>query len=271
MRNVFPLKSAIQSKIHEGDHGFHVVCLRLVAMKSSVIPPHVKGPTAACARIAVLARHVNAEPARDCVSGSAVTREHTASAASERASRGRYKPCGGPLDEDRKHASFDSARLRNDWDGAELVAFKDKVWARLAEDPLFRSPVAELELSRDAHRRLTYQQFTRIMDWDLLKVEDLMANPMLVRRLHDWLATPPCLCWALSSLTLLQGPELAFALGAYDWCVWPVAWDVGQQQVLLQSRVPQVPGREVWASPANVWRYRHGLGYARVASWGARV
>ena len=82
----------------------------------------------------------------------ALTRSTTA------ATPGRYALNGGPLDADRKGASFDSARLRADWDGAELVAFKDHVWDTLERDPLFRQPIAELELSRAEFQHLTFQQ-----------------------------------------------------------------------------------------------------------------
>ena len=108
---------------------------------------------AAARRVAVLRRHVVAGDAEE----EAVGAVGVAPASTSKAV-GRYSLNGGPLDADRAGASFDSARLRMDWDGEELVKFKDMVWQKLEDDPLFSQPVVELELERPALQRLTFQQ-----------------------------------------------------------------------------------------------------------------
>ena len=52
----------------------------------------------------------------------------------------------GPLDPYRRGASFDWEALRRSWFGDDLVAYMDKVWGLLEKDPLFRQPLAELEV-----------------------------------------------------------------------------------------------------------------------------
>ena len=52
----------------------------------------------------------------------------------------------GPLDEYRRAASFDWEALRRSWFTDDLVLYMDKIWGLLEKDPLFRQPVAELEV-----------------------------------------------------------------------------------------------------------------------------
>jgi hypothetical protein len=74
----------------------------------------------------------------------AATSATAATASAYQGSASRF--AAGPLDEYRHRASFDWHALRQSWFGADLVAYMDKVWALLEHDPLFRQPLAELEV-----------------------------------------------------------------------------------------------------------------------------
>lgn len=139
----------------------------------------------------------------------------------------RFAP--GPLDAYRRAASFDWFKLKRSWFGDDIIEYMDKVWGLMEKDPLFRQPLAELEvrfaslraprarnrnrsrsrpprstaraasecaarlqLSRDEMRHLTLKQMKRYIEWGLVSDEELMSNPVAAIEL-------PCI------------------LGAYDW------------------------------------------------------
>jgi len=65
----------------------------------------------------------------------------------------RFAP--GPLDAYRRAASFDWFKLKRSWFGDDIIEYMDKVWGLMEKDPLFRQPLAELEVwSYSLHARV---------------------------------------------------------------------------------------------------------------------
>jgi len=56
----------------------------------------------------------------------------------------RFAP--GPLDAYRRAGSFDWFKLKRSWFGDDIIEYMDKVWGLMEKDPLFRQPLAELEV-----------------------------------------------------------------------------------------------------------------------------
>ncbi len=75
-----------------------------------------------------------------------------------------------------------------------MIAFQDKVWNTMKKDPLFRQPLLELELTREEMRELAFRQVKRLIEYQFLTNEEMMANPVLIG-------------------------EFANLVGAYDWSV----------------------------------------------------
>jgi len=69
---------------------------------------------------------------------------------------------------------------------------QERVWSTLEKDPLFRQPLAELELSREQMRELTFKQVKRLVEYQFVSQEDMFANAMFLA-------------------------EIPVILGAYDW------------------------------------------------------
>ena len=150
--------------------------------------------------IAGTTRHV--EMAAERVSRLAAQLAPEAAAAGSPYAQSRKRFAPGPLDVYRHAASFDWEALQRSWFGESLVKYREHVWGLLERDPLFRQPVAELEVPRARARprrrvrthelTLAFRQMKRFIEWDLTNEEDLMANPVI-------------------------GLELPCILGAYDW------------------------------------------------------
>lgn len=56
--------------------------------------------------------------------------------------------------------------------GEDVVEFSERVCETLRRDPLFRQPVAELELTREEHRHLTFRQLKRIIEYSFLPPQE---------------------------------------------------------------------------------------------------
>lgn len=82
--------------------------------------------------------------------------------------------------------------LQLGWNGEDVVHLQDRVWNTLAQDPLFRQPFSELELSREDMRALTFRQMKRLIEYDFLPDNEMIRNPSLMLEYNN-------------------------ILGAYDW------------------------------------------------------
>ena len=83
---------------------------------------------------------------------------------------------GNPLDVYRCKASFSVEALRNLLDGEELVEFRERIWATMAQDPLFAPPQEDLSL--DQKRQLTFARMKRLYEYEFLPEDEIMASPM---------------------------------------------------------------------------------------------
>lgn len=84
----------------------------------------------------------------------------------------------GPLTEYRQRATFDWRKMKILLDGEDVVAFKQKVWNILEQDPLFNRKPWE-EFTRDDYRKLTFLRMRKLIEYDFLNEEDFISNPNL--------------------------------------------------------------------------------------------
>ena len=80
------------------------------------------------------------------------------------------------LDIYRRKATFDVEALRNLLFEEELLQFKYQIWETLAKDPLFATPRKELSL--DEKRKLSFERFKRINEYNFLPEEEFLASPL---------------------------------------------------------------------------------------------
>ncbi|MBN3316038.1 ACOX3 oxidase, partial [Atractosteus spatula] len=106
----------------------------------------------------------------------------------------------GPLDTYRKKASFDWKEMVVFLDGEEILAFKQKVFRALENDPLFaRQPGEDLSLERQ--REMTFLRCKQLFKYDFLTAQDVMENPLKTIALNDCLGMYD---WSLSSKYFLN-------------------------------------------------------------------
>ncbi|XP_015200416.1 peroxisomal acyl-coenzyme A oxidase 3 [Lepisosteus oculatus] len=106
----------------------------------------------------------------------------------------------GPLDTYRKKASFDWKEMVVYLDGEEILAFKQKVFRALENDPLFaRQPGEDLSLERQ--REMTFFRCKQLFKYDFLTAQEVMENPLKTIALNDCLGMYD---WSLSSKYFLN-------------------------------------------------------------------
>ncbi|XP_030170157.1 peroxisomal acyl-coenzyme A oxidase 3 isoform X2 [Lynx canadensis] len=98
---------------------------------------------------------------------------------------------GGPLQAYRARASFCWKELALFLEGEDMLRLKKSIFSALEDDPLFARSRGH-ELSLEKHRELTFLRCKRFFGCTLVRVEDMVRNP-------------------LSMLTLIT------CLGTYDW------------------------------------------------------
>ena len=107
----------------------------------------------------------------------------------------------GPLDSYRKRASFDWFQMKVFIDGGEdVVRFKHNVWKTMEKDSLFNR-ANDNKLSFDERRRLTMKRCKRVLEYNFLTDNEVMAKPLLVQVFNDLLGT---LDWSISTKYLLN-------------------------------------------------------------------
>jgi len=107
----------------------------------------------------------------------------------------------GPLDSYRKRASFDWFQMKVFIDGGEdVIRFKHNVWKTMEEDPLFNR-ANDSKLSIDERRRLTMKRCKRVLEYNFLTDNEVLARPLLVQVFNDLLGT---LDWSISTKYLLN-------------------------------------------------------------------
>ncbi|XP_056411008.1 peroxisomal acyl-coenzyme A oxidase 3 isoform X2 [Hyla sarda] len=97
----------------------------------------------------------------------------------------------GPLDEYRRKASFNWKDLAMFLEDEDLIAFKNKIFSTLENDPLFyRQPGEQIPLEK--YRELTFLRCKRIFEYDFLTFDDTVQKPeklfLLINCLgmYDW-------------------------------------------------------------------------------------
>ena len=130
----------------------------------------------------------------------------------------------GPLDSYRKRASFDWFQMKVFIDGGEdVVRFKHNVWKTMEKDPLFNR-VNDSKLSFDERRRLTMRRCKRVLEYNFLTDNEVMARPLFVQVFNDILGT---FDWSISTKYLLN-KSVSAALYTWGWgggsmrTRWPV-------------------------------------------------
>uniref|UniRef100_A0A452TZL2 Acyl-coenzyme A oxidase n=1 Tax=Ursus maritimus TaxID=29073 RepID=A0A452TZL2_URSMA len=97
----------------------------------------------------------------------------------------------GPLQAYRARASFCWQELALFLEGEDVLRLKKAIFSALENDPLFARPHGE-DLSLEKYRELNFLRCKRAMEYNLLPVESIVANPLLVQTLitclgmYDW-------------------------------------------------------------------------------------
>ncbi|XP_056884218.1 peroxisomal acyl-coenzyme A oxidase 3 isoform X2 [Takifugu flavidus] len=92
----------------------------------------------------------------------------------------------GPLDIYRKKASFNWKEMLNFLEDEDIQAFKQHVFRTLENDPLFSRRPGE-DLSMEKMRELTFLRVKKLFCYDFVTDEELMANPLKLIYLNDFL------------------------------------------------------------------------------------
>ncbi|XP_012579511.1 PREDICTED: peroxisomal acyl-coenzyme A oxidase 3 [Condylura cristata] len=97
----------------------------------------------------------------------------------------------GPLQACRARASFSWRELALFLEGEDLLRFKHTVFRALESDPLFAHPPGGA-LSLERYRELTFLRCRRLLELDLLRLEDMAGSPLKALALigclgmYDW-------------------------------------------------------------------------------------
>ncbi|XP_053073628.1 peroxisomal acyl-coenzyme A oxidase 3 isoform X3 [Acinonyx jubatus] len=116
---------------------------------------------------------------------------------------------GGPLQAYRARASFCWKELALFLEGEDMLRLKKSIFSALEDDPLFARSRGH-ELSLEKHRELTFLRCKRVLGRALLRVEDMVQNPLSVLTLITCLGTYD---WSLAQKFLLH--LLVFGLAIY--------------------------------------------------------
>lgn len=93
----------------------------------------------------------------------------------------------GPLDVYRSKASFDWRELKISLEGEEVIRFKKNVWDTLSKDKLFQRP-PWVELNRQEERHITLLRLKKLLEYNFLTEEDMIAAPALIPAFIECLA-----------------------------------------------------------------------------------
>ncbi|KAG7461867.1 hypothetical protein MATL_G00195700 [Megalops atlanticus] len=92
----------------------------------------------------------------------------------------------GPLDVYRKRASFNWKDMVMLLEGEDIIAFKQRVFRALENDPVFaRQPGEDISIERV--RELTFRRCKQIYKYNFLTQEEIMQNPLKPAVLNDCL------------------------------------------------------------------------------------
>lgn len=97
----------------------------------------------------------------------------------------------GPLSDYRKKASFNWKEMALFIESENLIQFKNRIFSALESDPLFARLPGE-ELSLEKYRELTFLRCKKLFEYDFLKLEDIMDEPLKVIAMisclgmYDW-------------------------------------------------------------------------------------
>ncbi|XP_069833463.1 peroxisomal acyl-coenzyme A oxidase 3 [Dendropsophus ebraccatus] len=115
----------------------------------------------------------------------------------------------GPLTEYRRKASFNWKDMVLFLEDEELIAFKNKIFSALENDPLFfRQPGEQLPLEKN--RELTFLRCKRIFEYDFLTFEATMERPEKIFVLINCLGMYD---WSLSAKYFLNTQVFGGAVG----------------------------------------------------------
>ena len=107
----------------------------------------------------------------------------------------------GPLDSYRNRASFDWFQMKVFIDGGEdVVRFKHNVLKTMEKDPLFNR-ANDSKLSFHERRRLTMKRCKRVLEYNFLTDNEVMARPLLVQVFNDLLGS---FDWSISTKYMLN-------------------------------------------------------------------
>ncbi|XP_057562768.1 peroxisomal acyl-coenzyme A oxidase 3 isoform X3 [Hippopotamus amphibius kiboko] len=115
----------------------------------------------------------------------------------------------GPLHVARARASFPWKELALFWEGEDTLRFKKTIFSALENDPLFAQPRGSLSLEK--YRELNFLRCKRVLEYNFLRVEDLLGSPQRVLALIHCLSMYD---WSLAAKFLLQ--VLIFASVIYS-------------------------------------------------------
>lgn len=96
-----------------------------------------------------------------------------------------------------------------EWTGEDIVRLQHRVWDTMRRDPLFRQPVAELELSREEMRELTNRQMKRLIEYDFVTDDEIMANPYILLEYNNMIGAYD---WSVAAKTSLHLMSMPFIL-----------------------------------------------------------
>eukprot|EP00095_Tigriopus_kingsejongensis_P010852 snap_masked-scaffold592_size129239-processed-gene-0.6 protein:Tk10852 transcript:snap_masked-scaffold592_size129239-processed-gene-0.6-mRNA-1 annotation:"hypothetical protein LOTGIDRAFT_159357" len=134
-----------------------------------------------------------------------------------------------PLLRYRQKATIDVHGLKEALHTRDLIQFKEDIWTKLANDPIF-APTPETESLED-QRSITFQRVTRLLDYDFLSQEKLMENPL---RYPAYIAAVGMYDWSLLAKKSLM----------YEFCSSAIqgSGTKDQSRILEQFRREQVIG-----------------------------
>ncbi|XP_044912616.1 peroxisomal acyl-coenzyme A oxidase 3 isoform X3 [Felis catus] len=115
---------------------------------------------------------------------------------------------GGPLQAYRARASFCWKELALFLEGEDTLRLKKSIFSALEDDPLFARSCGH-ELSLEKHRELTFLRCKRVLGHALVRVEDMVQNPLSVLTLVTCLGTYD---WSLAQKFLLHLLVFGFAI-----------------------------------------------------------
>ncbi|KJE92816.1 peroxisomal acyl-coenzyme A oxidase 3 [Capsaspora owczarzaki ATCC 30864] len=139
---------------------------------------------------------------------SAIIRHLTFEAQSAASSAQSGAAAGGPLASYRAKSSFQPETMRRYLDG-RFYEFKKAMYATLLQDPLFRLPIAELELSRKDARHQAIRLMRRVIEYQFVTEADLEQDPMIALIVSN----------LLTSFDVSLAPKLFLSCGMFAQCL----------------------------------------------------